>query len=76
MNFSTDNISKPSPKVPRAIGNTIVFMCLAIQPIIAQADKNEMSEKAKFYWSIAISAIGAGAKGASMMFAEDDKPTP
>lgn len=73
MNLSTNNISKPTPRIPRAIGNTIVFVCLAIQPIIAQADKNEMTEKSKFYWSLIISAVGAGTKGFTMMLSDDDK---
>jgi len=73
MNFSTGNISKPTPRIPRAIGNAIVFMCLAIQPIIAQADATEMSHKARFYWSLAISALGGGTKAFSMMLAEDEK---
>lgn len=76
MNLSTDNFSKPTPKIPRTIGNAIVFVCLAIQPIIAQADTTEMSHKAKFYYSLIISAIGAGTKAFTMMLAEDENHFP
>lgn len=71
MNFSTENISKPTPRIPRAIGNAIVFTCLAIQPIIANADATDISHKSKFYWSLAISAIGALSKSFTMMLADD-----
>ena len=75
MNISAGNISKPTPKTPKLIGNAIVFICLAIQPIIAQATDAELSVRAKFYWSIIISGIGAGSKAFTMMLADDDGAT-
>ena len=71
MNFSSDNISKPTPRVPRAIGNAIIFICLGIQPLISAADDLDMSHKAKFWTAIIISIIGSGTKGFTMMLGED-----
>ena len=73
MNFSTANLSKSTPRVPRAIGNAVVFMCLAIQPLITQADDKDMPHKTKFWVSIIISALGSGVKGFTMMLSEDEK---
>lgn len=76
MNLSTQNISKPTPRIPRFIGNSIIFGALAIQPIIVSADKDVMSDKAKFYITLIVSFVGGVGKGFTMMLADNEELTP
>ena len=75
MNFSTSNITKSTPAIPRAIGNAIIFICLGLQPLISAADDKDMSHKAKFWSGIIITIIGTGTKGFTMMLADDKDST-
>jgi hypothetical protein len=74
MNISTANVVKPTPRIPRAIGNGVMFAALAAQPMIAEAGDDIMSHGAKFYLSLIIAITAAGIKGFTMMLAENNEP--
>ena len=76
MNFSTANITKSTPRLPRAIGNAVIFICLGLQPLISAADDKDMSHKAKFWAGIVITILGTGTKGFTMMLSNDDPEKP
>lgn len=72
MGISYKNLNKVTPKIPRVIGNMLIMFALGIQPVIVGADKEIMSDKAKFYASLILTTIGVAGKGFTMMFAEED----
>ncbi len=72
MNISTDNLNKPTPRIPRVIGNTIVLTALSIQPLIVAASSDVMTDKSKFWASIIITIVGCFGKGFTMLFADED----
>lgn len=71
MNISTANITKPTPKLWRAIGNSVVMAALAVQPLVADAGDDIMSHRAKFWASFTISIVAGAIKGFTMMLSEE-----
>ena len=76
MNISLSNFSKPTPPKARNIGNAVVFMCLAAQPLIADAGADIISHRGKFWATFMVSVVGAGIKGYTMLLADEPKSDP
>lgn len=75
MGIAFKNVNKPTPKLPRVIGNTLIMSALAIQPLIVAAPITVMDDAGKFYWSVGLALLGVIGKGFTMMFADEENGT-
>lgn len=71
MNISTANLTKPTPRLWRALGNGVMFAALGVQPLIADAGLDIMTSRTKFWASFAISLTAGLLKGFTMLLGED-----
>lgn len=72
MGISPNNINKPTPKVPRIIGNSLALFVMGMQPILASAPDDIIGYKGKFWIGVGLASLGIAGKVFTMMFADDD----
>jgi hypothetical protein len=71
MKLSTANFTKPTPRLPRAIGNAVMFAALGVQPLILDAGDDIMTHRTKFWASFSISLVAGAVKGFTMMMGSE-----
>lgn len=72
MGIAFKNINKPTPQLPRILGNSLALFVITMQPLLANSPDDIIGYKGKFWVSIGLAVVGVVGKVFTMMFAEDN----